>query len=135
MLLIGSNSFVLSASFNFCDWLQPIIVNMRHPAYFTICVRIPSRTTLFTMQIQLHVNLLWITKTLFNAFDLKLKHLYSYTMIQITFSFTCVRILIGSTLRILRVKFIYLLLVISEINKTVRCVYCMKCNASALRRS
>lgn len=123
MLLIGSNSFVLSASFNFCDWLQPITVNMRHPAYFTICARIAPCTTLHYLHIS-RKSLITCTllKHFSNAFDVRFKHIYSYTMIQIKFFYTCVRILIGSTLRLIRVKFIHSLNIISEINKTVRYV-------------
>lgn len=78
---------------------------------FAHALHIHCNNTLFTMQWTPSSKFSTTRRLLYSkAFASRLKHLYSYLMIQITFFFTRVRFLIESTLRLLRVKLIHSLL-------------------------
>lgn len=71
--------------------------------------RIAPCTTLFTMQLQLRINLFLrinYYKQYSDVFVLIVKHLHTYMMIKTMCFFTCVRILNGRTIRLLKARFI-----------------------------
>lgn len=86
----------------FCIFV--IGLGMKHQSNFTICVRITRRSTFLTMQRLLRVNNLissFITNAhYFGSFNLRFKH----TVCKVLFYFTCIKVLFGSTLRLLSVK-------------------------------
>lgn len=80
-----------------------------HPANLTMSARIAPCTTLFTMQLQLRINLFLrinYYKQYSDVFVLIVKHLHTYMMIKTMCFFTCVRILNGRTIRLLKARFI-----------------------------
>lgn len=107
----------------FGDRLQLITVvsiwGMWQTTLFSHTLRFPLLCYLYavTASCIFLINSFITKKYYFDVFDLRFDHFYSYIMIKSCFFFTYIRILLGSTPRLLKIKSIRFLLFWKAINK------------------